>query len=180
MSANPSYLQKLIQTIVDICTPVGTICNFGGACPTGWMIIDAVKVYEDEHNRLYNYLVVSPNLEKGADEDGRKWVKMVNPDGRVLQCTTSVSLVWKLLEACLPNISGQMFFIAGAVSNQTSASGAFDYTGRTGVKAGAVWFDSGTSNEDKIEFSLNRDNSAYAEGATVQQNALQVLVCIKF
>ena len=72
-----------------------------------------------------------------------------------------------------------MFFIAGAVSNQTSASGAFDYTGRTGVKAGAVWFDSGTSNEDKIEFSLNRDNSAYAEGATVQQNALQVLVCIK-
>lgn len=82
---------------------------------------------------------------------------------------------------CLdPNISGQMFFIAGAVSNQTSATGAFDYTGRTGTKAGAVWFDSGSSNEDKIEFNSSSDNSIYSEGGTVQQAALQALVCIKF
>ena len=79
----------------------------------------------------------------------------------------------------LPNISGQMFFIAGAVSNQTSATGAFDYAGRTGTKAGAVWFDSGASNEDKIEFNSSSDNSIYSEGGTVQQAALQALVCIK-
>lgn len=78
-----------------------------------------------------------------------------------------------------PNISGQMFFIAGAVSNQTSATGAFDYAGRTGTKAGAVWFDSGASNEDKIEFNSSSDNSIYSEGGTVQQAALQALVCIK-
>lgn len=73
-----------------------------------------------------------------------------------------------------------MFFIAGAVSDQTSATGAFDYTGRTGTKAGAVWFDSGASNEDKIEFNSSSDNSIYSEGGTVQQAALQALVCIKF
>lgn len=72
-----------------------------------------------------------------------------------------------------------MFFIAGAVSNQTSAAGAFDYTGRTGTKAGAVWFDTGSSNEDKIEFNSSSDNSIYSEGGTVQQAALQALVCIK-
>lgn len=174
MSANPSYLQKLIQTIVDICTPVGTICNFGGACPTGWMIIDAVKVYEDEHNRLYNYLVVSPNLEKGADEDGRKWVKMVNPDGRVLQCTTSVSLVWKLLEACLPNIVGEVGWKGSGFANLVT--GAF--TGTPNTSSNSPNMTGGGAEFRSVSLNAS-DGSAIYNGTELQCSALQALVCIK-
>lgn len=174
------YIKKLFQALLDTLVPPGTIIMFGGTqVPDGYILIQNVKVYQDEFPRLYPILAACAELEKGNDS-GRAWVKMVNPDGRVPQFTTSGSLVWQLLEASLPNIAGSMFFIAGAVSDQTSATGAFDYTGRTGTKAGAVWFDSGASNEDKIEFNSSSDNSIYSEGGTVQQAALQALVCIKF
>ena len=104
-----SFIKKLIQKIIDIVAPPGAIMMYGGSqVPEGWILIQNVKVYEDELPRLYLVLAACPELEKGQDEDERKWVKMVNPDGRVPQFTTSGSLVWKLLEAQLPNMTGQV------------------------------------------------------------------------
>ena len=123
-----SFIKKLIQKIIDIVAPPGAIMMYGGTLvPEGWMLIQNVKVYEDELTRLYPILAACPELEKGQDEDGRKWVKMVNPEGRVLQCTTNGSLVWKLLEACLPNITGdvQAQSDIGIPNTKSYASGAF-------------------------------------------------------
>ena len=98
------YIKKLLQALLDTLVPPGTIIMFGGTqVPDGYILVQNVKVYQDEFPRLYPILAACAELEKGNDS-GRAWVKMVNPDGRVPQFTTSGSLVWQLLEASLPNI----------------------------------------------------------------------------
>ena len=79
----------------------------------------------------------------------------------------------------LPNTVGAFYTIAGALSNITAPSGPFLTVSNTSDKAGAVWFDQGSSGEQKQSFDLSSENSVYAEGATVQSSALQVLACIK-
>ena len=131
-----SFIKKLIQKIIDIVAPPGAIMMYGGSqVPEGWVLIQNVKVYEDELPRLYLVLAACPELEKGQDEDERKWAKMVNPDGRVPQFTTSGSLVWKLLEAQLPNITGEIL-IQCTSSNGTAPvfSGALSGTKKVQIQ----------------------------------------------
>ena len=173
-----SFIKKLIQKIIDIVAPPGAIMMYGGSqVPEGWILIQNVKVYEDELPRLYLVLAACPELEKGQDEDERKWVKMVNPDGRVPQFTTSGSLVWKLLEAQLPNIYGtskynlavlpENPYIEGALKTQIRTDSGSDGAGGSGFKQTVLTFDASTANE-------------IYSGTTLQTSALQVLCCIKF
>ncbi len=170
-----SFIKKLIQKIIDIVAPPGAIMMYGGSqVPEGWVLIQNVKVYEDELPRLYPVLAACPELEKGQDEDERKWVKMVNPDGRVPQFTTSGSLVWKLLEAQLPNITGSADnFIPG--NSGLSASGAIAIEGTS-----AEALDAARGREIIRGFSFNASSSNAIYGySNLQVPALQVLVCIK-
>ena len=61
-----SFIKKLIQKIIDIVAPPGAIMMYGGSqVPEGWILIQNVKVYEDELPRLYLVLAACPELEKG-------------------------------------------------------------------------------------------------------------------
>ena len=173
-----SFIKKLIQKIIDIVAPPGAIMMYGGSqVPEGWILIQNVKVYEDELPRLYLVLAACPELEKGQDEDERKWVKMVNPDGRVPQFTTSGSLVWKLLEAQLPNIEGSYSIQGdiGAMHPAAEIDGAV-YKGQTRLNA-----ISGSTVGSSFDFSIDasRCSTEYVTGANLQVSALQTLVCIK-
>lgn len=172
-----SFIKKLIQKIIDIVAPPGAIMMYGGSqVPEGWVLIQNVKVYEDELPRLYLVLAACPELEKGQDEDERKWVKMVNPDGRVPQFTTSGSLVWKLLEAQLPNITGFFSAYALEIGSQEDRTGVFlDSSQRNKIAQ-----QSGGAGQGSvlIDFKASNGNSTYS-GESIQIPALQCLVCIK-
>lgn len=171
-----SFIKKLIQKIIDIVAPPGAIMMYGGSqVPEGWVLIQNVKVYEDELPRLYLVLAACPELEKGQDEDERKWVKMVNPDGRVPQFTTSGSLVWKLLEAQLPNITGNFRYCAWLDDVNIGGSFAFNEEDLYGFP---VENSSGQSGQEVI-FDPSKVSSEYVTGASLQPSALQTLACIK-
>ena len=178
-----SFIKKLILKIIDIVAPPGAIMMYGGSqVPEGWILIQNVKVYEDELPRLYPVLAACPELEKGQDEDERKWVKMVNPDGRVPQFTTSGSLVWKLLEAQLPNITGKAgwpYMGMSYTQNRCQFDGAlYDTTEELNDNA-SFNSNADTNKPHLIGIDASRGNSAYS-GTKLQVPALQTLVCIKF
>ena len=171
-----SFIKKLIQKIIDIVAPPGAIMMYGGSqVPEGWVLIQNVKVYEDELPRLYLVLAACPELEKGQDEDERKWVKMVNPDGRVPQFTTSGSLVWKLLEAQLPNIEGETGYFPAVKQEGYEGAGALSIKNRNTGNSASI----GGGFPQNILYLDASESDAIYSGAGVQVAALQVLVCIK-
>ena len=174
------YIKKLLQALLDTLVPPGTIIMYGGSeVPDGYILIQNVKVYEDEFPRLYPVLAACSELEKGNDS-GRAWVKMPNPDGRVPQFTTSGSLVWKLLEAALPNITGGFWdvFTTGDIVGNSSANGAFapgyipNNTQQTTSPMTPV------SQHDGFSLSASRSSGIY-NGSALQPKALSVLACIR-
>ena len=168
------YIKKLLQALLDTLVPPGTIIMYGGSeVPDGYILIQNVKVYEDEFPRLYPVLAACSGLEKGNDS-GRAWVKMPNPDGRVPQFTTSGSLVWKLLEASLPNIQGGIQSLRGA-QVQVAVQGVFNL----GVCRSDIPVVSGGPDQViDLEFLASKSASIYG-GSTLQPNALSVLPCIR-
>lgn len=169
------YIKKLLQALIDTLVPPGTIIMFGGTqVPDGYILVQNVKVYQDEFPRLYPILAACTELEKGNDS-GRAWVKMVNPDGRVPQFTTSGSLVWQLLEASLPNIFGEASLetMFGLLHNSAIVSGVFE-KGQHFSNA----IDGSSGSSYSMMFSAAKGNSLY-NGDKVQTAALQSLCCIK-
>ena len=173
------YIKKLLQALLDTLVPPGTIIMYGGSeVPDGYILIQNVKVYEDEFPRLYPVLAACSELEKGNDS-GRAWVKMPNPDGRVPQFTTSGSLVWKLLEAALPNTTGRFY-----ASSQVYVSGVFKkstgFTCPTDENSAISNAEVTTtqSSGDGIDFSASKSSGTYS-GTKLQPAALQVLPCIR-
>lgn len=172
------YIKKLLQALLDTLVPPGTIIMYGGSeVPDGYILIQNVKVYEDEFPRLYPVLAACSELEKGNDS-GRAWVKMPNPDGRVPQFTTSGSLVWKLLEAALPNIQGDVWNVPAQnkdyAEDGLSVSGCFN-KGRSETVGYVNEYADGI---DGFVFKASKANATYG-GNTVQSPAIQALACIK-
>ena len=169
------YIKKLLQALLDTLVPPGTIIMYGGSeVPDGYILIQNVKVYEDEFPRLYPVLAACSELEKGNDS-GRAWVKMPNPDGRVPQFTTSGSLVWKLLEASLPNIVGTLGDLA-ANSNNAYSQAALYWSGQNSTFCSARDGSVRASFDPKIDASRS---STFYSGSKVQPAALQALPCIR-
>ena len=168
------YIKKLLQALLDTLVPPGTIIMYGGSqVPDGYILIQNVKVYQDEFPRLYPVLSACPELEKGNDS-GRAWVKMVNPDGRVPQFTTTGSLVWKLLEAALPNITGYHRSVINAGSDDGS-TGVFYFDSEQSSRAAIT--DTGTTGLTR--FNAQRGSGIFQDASTVQPPALNVLACIR-
>lgn len=178
------YIKKLLQALLDTLVPPGTIIMYGGSqVPDGYILIQNVKVYQDEFPRLYPVLSACPELEKGNDS-GRAWVKMVNPDGRVPQFTTTGSLVWKLLEAALPNITGALYSQPYGEDRDNIfvwSSGAFstNLSGTTGNGSLAVDLSVQGKTLSYLSFTASDSSSMYNSG-TMQPKSLQIMPCIRF
>ena len=175
------YIKKLLQALLDTLVPPGTIIMYGGSeVPDGYILIQNVKVYEDEFPRLYPVLAACSGLEKGNDS-GRAWVKMPNPDGRVPQFTTSGSLVWKLLEASLPNIQGRFWDLTTSLDTgkMGAANGCFSSpTTQDSAVLNCTSRETVASTGDGIDFSASKSSSIYS-GSKMQAPALLVIARIR-
>ncbi|HIU85215.1 MAG TPA: tail fiber protein [Candidatus Aphodousia gallistercoris] len=160
-------LLQYLKTLV----PTGTCqCMMLKTAPAGWMVMDNSQVdYEDAPELVE--LLWQFDLTKG---DSSTYAVLPNMNGRVFQGTTTVADVCKYLEAQLPNIQGTMGDNYGGVS--FSCSGALSSDGSELNYSGA-----GTNRMtyNAVQFKASNSNAIYS-ASTVQQNALQVLACVRY
>lgn len=96
-----------------------------------------------------------------------------NATGRVLMGGETV----KSVEAGLPNITGELEYIATQPEKITKKTGAFSGMGET---AGFVWTGSTTTQCIKLDLNAALANPIYGASATVQPPALTMIAQIKY
>lgn len=157
--------------------PTGTIMFFAGStAPEGFIVWQNIKIYQTQYPNLYAVLNTAGGFAKGTDSTGA-YVTLPDINGRVLQATTSASQVGALLEAGLPNMSGELI-----VANEShglfspNSTGVFEvWPGMNEIRAEIVGDKQGNN---KVFFSPQK-SSALFSGSKLQPSALQALACIR-
>ncbi len=164
--------------------PTGAILPFiGTEVPEGFILWQEYKIYESQLPKLYARYSTVENFTKGSDSSGN-YVQLPSINDRTLQACSSFSLVGKLLEAALPNISGLFNTYAFSDVKTAGLLNANCY----GVFSKSVITDPGSIDgagsiekryvETNINFNAASGNVIY-EGSTVQPPACQVLMIIR-
>ena len=154
--------------------PTGTIMFFAGStAPEGFIVWQNIKIYQTQYPNLYAVLNTAGGFAKGTDSTGA-YVTLPDINGRVLQATTSASQVGALLEAGLPNMSGELSQLS---SDLLLVNGVFS---NTSVSIPKHTSSLGTDQDEVIlRFNASSSNAIY-NGSTVQSPALQALPCIRY
>ena len=172
-SAFKTKLSAYIEKLLALATPVGT-CVFimGSEIPEGFLAVNGQKVYQSVHSRLYALLAPLTHLTKGTDETGA-YVQLPNLDGRVLQGTSDISKVGQLLEASLPNITGE---IGVDYACFYGLNGAFSNAGNNIANANGSVIG---STPRFAAFKASNSSSLYY-GSSLQPTAVYSLICIRY
>ena len=86
----------------------------------------------------------------------------------ILEGTTDVTALGDLVEAGLPNITGEVAFKGQAGGNQYQASGAFSY-----IEYGNAGSDQGKNAYWRADFNASRSSSIYGNSSTVQPQTIK-------
>lgn len=86
----------------------------------------------------------------------------------ILEGTTDVTALGDLVEAGLPNITGEVAFKGQAGGNQYQASGAFSY-----IEYGNAGSDQGNNAYWRADFNASRSSSIYGNSSTVQPQTIK-------
>lgn len=178
-----NFEQTLAQKIYDAvqdAIPVGKVAAFlRSSPPKGWLALNGQKVYQSVHAELYGYLSGLPKLTKGSDSTGA-YVSLPDFDGRVLQGTNDAARVGELLEAQLPNITGEFAQKTGSwtggflCEEGHLATGAF----KKGVSTTTHGMNFGGATCNALGFNASQADATYS-GSTFQPRAGLTLLCIK-
>lgn len=168
-----STLSSLFEKFAALLCPTGAVIFvMRKDCPEGFLVINGQKVYQTDYPRLYTYLLNLGTLQSGTDETGA-YVTLPPADGRFFEATTEPSKVGTLVEAGLPNITGNAGFGDANLGN-TGIAGAF-YVGSNSYCI--TGYQKGTTKP--ISFDASRCSSVYGPSLTVQPSSLRSLACIK-
>lgn len=159
----------LDQYIYQSVAPVGLCqCVIAKEAPRKHMVMDGSRFTHGDAGLLCERLWQFPSTRG----DGTSYAVLPNADGLTFQGTIDVSQVCQILEARLPNITGQTGNVVGY--NGSNATGVFAIT-----KAGKAELMTGTQIcATNISFSAKDGNSIF-DGTAVQPRALQALACIR-
>lgn len=156
--------------------PTGTIMFFAGStAPEGFIVWQNIKIYQTQYPNLYAVLNTAGGFAKGTDSTGA-YVTLPDINGRVLQATTSASQVGALLEAGLPNITGDSDN-GGESSHDYNPNGVF-YSRMVAEGEAMSYRPENNTNIEVICLDATRVSSIY-NGTKLQPSALQTLACIK-
>ena len=156
--------------------PTGTIMFFAGStAPEGFIVWQNIKIYQTQYPNLYAVLNTAGGFAKGTDSTGA-YVTLPDINGRVLQATTTASQVGALLEASLPNITGdvQAQSDIGIPIYKSYATGAFVAGDHRPNKLDTI----AGYGSYVLDLDASQSNSLYS-GSKLQNSALQCLICIK-
>lgn len=175
-NVDQEFLDLLEAELRKIRVPVGAIMPYRGTTPPeGWLIVNGQNVYESVYPDLYNFLKAQPNAKTGTDSTGA-YVKCELPHHRVIELTTNVSEVGKLVEAGLPDITGHVGWHQDSLF--TTVSGAFEGVNAVGVKNVSSSEPCLKDKFSKATFSASKANALYS-GSTFQPSALRLMAIIK-
>lgn len=164
--------QRVAQAIAALAqqTPTGMLACFAcTAIPEGWLACNGAKV----SRTTYAALFAAIGTTFGAG-DGSTTFTLPNLDGRFLEGTTNISQVGKMIEAGLPNITGD--YQALSAVNWQQADGAFFIDGAHGAIAQGI--ESQTSSSH-MNFDASRLGSGFGKSSTVQPSSVRALICIR-
>lgn len=170
-----SFFYKLLEKFAQMLVPTGAVLPFiGTEVPEGFILWQEYKIYESQLPKLYARYSTVENFTKGSDSTGN-YVQLPSINDRTLQACSSFSLVGKLLEAALPNITGSTRAIPYRLSG--GFTGVF-----SGTSEGTTYSDISGSNTDNpvawIDFSAHDANALYV-GDKITLPSAQVLIIIK-
>lgn len=173
-NVDQEFLDLLEAELRKIRVPVGAIMPYRGTTPPeGWLIVNGQNVYESVYPDLYNFLKAQPNARTGTDGTGA-YVKCELPHHRVIELTTTLSEVGQLVEAGLPDISGE-FLTGGFEGGNTGAFSVTEYRGQPLAVA-----DQGSFQVLKRhKFSASGFKAIFGKSETNQNSALRLLAIIK-
>lgn len=153
-------IKAAIQAVADVCYQVGDLRLYAGTdVPDGWFRCDGSTVANMQTNYPKLYAVLGTNV-------------LPNSSGMCLQ--GAVSGIGMNVSAGLPDITGDLYYVAHGYERNAEATGAFTAQS-TKYKGNA---DSGGATEH-FSFLASRSNAIYGASTTVQPPALKLSVLIK-
>ncbi len=161
-------LDKMMPELTPV--PVGTI-DFAHDVPEGWLECNGAAVSRTKYARLFKKI----GTKYGAG-DGSTTFNLPNLHHRVLEATTTTSEVAKMVEAGLPDITGNLG-ATSATGTPATAQGAFKWT--QVLNGRRVVTDPSAPVEYDPSFQASRSNAIYS-GSSFQPNALRLLAIIKW
>ena len=178
-----SFFYKLLEKFAQMLVPTGAILPFiGTEVPEGFILWQEYKIYESQLPKLYARYSTVENFTKGSDSSGN-YVQLPSINDRTLQACSSFSLVGKLLEAALPNISGSLYASTFGDPKQNLfiwTEGAFSasLTGSTGIGSMTIDYDVAGKTLSYLTHNASQSSAIYS-GSNLQPAALQTLIIIK-
>ena len=160
-------LDKMMPELSPV--PIGSIA-YAHEVPTGWLECNGAAISRTKYARLFKKI----GTKYGAG-DGSTTFNLPNLHHRVLEATTTISEVAKMVEAGLPDITGSVHTV---LVENPSVLGAFEITANwannlAGDVSGSVEFG------QNVSFLASRSSSTYGNGSTVQPASLRLLAIIK-
>ena len=159
-------LDKMMPELSPV--PIGSIA-YAHEVPTGWLECNGAAISRTKYARLFKKI----GTKYGAG-DGSTTFNLPNLHHRVLEATTTISEVAKMVEAGLPDITGT----AGDVHAGTSASAA----------GGLEWQKAGNRQHMTLDgiwqfgnffLSASRSSAVHGKSQTVQMASVRLLAIIR-
>ena len=161
-------LDKMMPELSPV--PIGSIA-YAHEVPTGWLECNGAAISRTKYARLFKKI----GTKYGAG-DGSTTFNLPNLHHRVLEATTTISEVAKMVEAGLPDITGHVGWYQDSLF--TTVSGAFNGINAVGAKNVSSSEPCLKDKFSKAMFSASQANALYS-GSTLQPNALRLLAIIK-
>ena len=166
-----AVVTKTLNWLRDRMVPTGTIiCGLYTAPPAGYL---AFKRTDQILKTQYPALCTILFEINGFKGDGSTYANIPDVDHRVIEMCSNVSEVGQLMEAALPNITGQ---VIGGSYTSSEYTGAFSYISSfTSKTRGASW---GESTSAKVSFTASSSNAKY-DGNDLQPRSIHAMATIK-
>ncbi len=167
-------LDKMMPELSPV--PIGSIA-YAHEVPTGWLECNGAAISRTKYARLFKKI----GTKYGAG-DGSTTFNLPNLHHRVLEATTTISEVAKMVEAGLPDISGKangLRTVFGDLStNWCEGSLVTENTSEQTNQSFEPGSAYGAARRD-MSFLASRGSALFGKSATTQMASLRLLAIIK-
>lgn len=161
-------LDKMMPELSPV--PIGSIA-YAHEVPTGWLECNGAAISRTKYARLFKKI----GTKYGAG-DGSTTFNLPNLHHRVLEATTTISEVAKMVEAGLPDINGGFGYVVWT----KEVRGAYKVGVSNPQTVNRNVTNQGAESVGWVDFQASLDSSVHGKSNTVQTNALRLLAIVKY
>ena len=163
----------VLLSFVQFLIPAGVTCFYAGkSVPDGWLACNGAVYPRSKYPRLFAAI----GTTYGAG-DGSTTFAIPKAHHQVLEATSTISEVGQVMQAGLPDITGQQLLWGYPV--MTGSAGALGYAGSKLHPINASLSDETTETYSDITFAASRSVATFGKAETVQPSAIRLLAIIR-